>query len=208
MSDTTHRALRLALASLLAAAMVAQLAIGMSRNDLTVVRFFSSFNVLSNTFAAVMLALLAFRPDRDNAQGFAAFRGAVTVYMSVTGLVYALILAPGAVDVALTEPWVDWSLHVVGPIAIALDWLMDAPHVRLPPISPATWLVFPAAYLVYTLIRGPIAEWYPYPILDPGEVDGYRGVALWSLVVLAVIVGFGLFYHWWANRRSPLPQVA
>jgi hypothetical protein len=208
MSDTTHRALRLALASLLAAAMVAQLAIGMSRNDLTVVRFFSSFNVLSNTFAAVMLALLAFRPDRDNAQGFAALRGAVTVYMSVTGLVYALILAPEAANVGLTEPWVDWSLHVIGPIAIALDWLVDAPRVRLPSNSPAIWLAFPAAYLVYTLVRGPIAEWYPYPILDPGEVDGYRGVALWSFVVLAVIVGFGLVYHWWANRRSPRPQVA
>ena len=208
MSDPTHRALRLALASLLAAAMFAQLAIGMSRNDLTVVRFFNSFTVISNTFAVVMLTLLAFRPDRDRTQGFAAFRGAVTVYMSVTGLVYALILAPGAADAGLTEPWVDWSLYVVGPIAVALDWLLDAPRVRLPPISPATWLVFPAAYLVYTLVRGPIAEWYPYPILDPDEVDGYRGVALWSLVILAVIVGFGLVYHWWANRRSPLPEVA
>jgi len=208
MSVTTHRALRLTLASLLLVAMTAQLAIGMSRSGLTVVNFLSYFTILSNTLAMVLMAWLAFDPGRDSSPGFASFRGAVTVYMSLTGVIYAVVLAPVAVDLALTEPWVDWSLHVVGPIAVVLDWILDPPPVRLSTRALPAWLAFPAGYLAYTMIRGPIAHRYPYPILDPDEVGGYGAVAIWSIIVLVVILGFGALYLWWANRRSPQPQAA
>jgi hypothetical protein len=203
MSETTLRSLRLALASLLTVALLAQLAIGMSRSDLTVANFFSFFTILSNTAAVVMLVILAFRPGRADEQGFSIYRGAVTVYMSVTGLVYATLLGPTGIDVGLTEPWVNWSLHIVGPIAIALDWVIHRPGVRLADSSLLIWLGFPAAYLVYSLVRGAVVDWYPYPFLDPGETGGYGGVAIWSGVVLVVILGFGYGYLWWANRAHP-----
>ena len=203
MSETTLRSLRLALASLLTVALLAQLAIGMSRADLTVANFFSFFTILSNTAAVVMLVLLAFRPDRAAEQGFSIYRGAVTVYMSVTGLVYATLLGPTGIDVGLTEPWVNWSLHIVGPLAIAADWVTHRPGVRLADTSLLIWLGFPAAYLVYSLVRGAIVDWYPYPFLDPGETGGYGGVAIWSGVVLVVILGFGYGYLWWANQAHP-----
>ncbi|MGB8362320.1 MAG: Pr6Pr family membrane protein [Acidimicrobiia bacterium] len=201
MSRTTHRALRLALASLIATALLAQLAISLSKSDLTIVRFFSFFTVLSNTAAAVMLTLLAGRPGRDGSAGFAMFRGAVTVYMTVTFLVYAIVLAPDTVDVGLTEPWIDWTLHIIGPIAVTADWLFSPPATSLEPRTVSIWIVFPAVYLAYTLIRGPIVDWYPYPILDPNQSDGYAMVAMWSAVVLVVIVVFGFLYRWWGNRQ-------
>lgn len=200
MTETTHRAIRLALASLLAVALVSQLFIGMSRSDLTVARFFSYFTVLSNTGAVVMLAWLATRPGRDGSLGFATFRGAVTVYMSVTLLVYVTILYPQLADVAVPEPWIDWSIHVVGPLLLIIDYLVYRPPVRFPARTVPIWLVFPAAYLVYSLVRGPLVDWYPYPFLDPASGNGYWSVALWSLVVLTVILGFGYLYYWWTNR--------
>jgi len=201
MSPTTRRTLRLALASLIATALVAQLAIGLSRSGLTVVNFFSLFTVLSNGAAVVMLTMLASRPGRDDSSGFAAFRGAVTVYMSVTGLVYAFILTTSATDVGLTEPWVDWVLHIVGPLAVVADWFVHRPAAAVGRRSVFYWLAFPVAYLVYTLVRGQIVDWYPYPILDPDEVDGYGTVALWSGGVIVVIAIVGLFYQWWADRQ-------
>lgn len=200
MSFTLLRSLRLALASLLTVALVAQLAIGMSRAEMTVANFFSFFTILSNSLAIVMLVMLAFRPDRVDEETFSVFRGAVTVYMSVTGLVYATLLGPTGIDVGLTEPWVNWTLHIVGPLALAVDWLIHRPGMKLPSRSWLIWLVFPAIYLLYTLVRGAIIDWYPYPFLDPGETDGYGGVAMWSAVVLVVILAFGCGYQWWANR--------
>ena len=208
MSETTLRALRLALASLLLVALMAQLAIGMSENDLTVVDFFSFFTVLSNTLAVIMLTMAASRPTVLTAERFVVFRGAVTVYMTVTALVYAVLLAPTPIDVGLTEPWVNWSLHVVGPLLIALDWLMHRPAKSLPQATILTWLAFPAVYLGYTLIRGAIIGWYPYPFLDPSETGGYGEVAVWSVAVLVIILGFGYGYHWWANGREMAPAAA
>lgn len=202
MSETTHRALRLALASLLAVALIAQVLIGLSNSDLTVARFFSYFTVLSNAGAVVVLTLMAARPGRDASLGFATFRGAVTVYMSVTGLVYATVLYPQLADVGVPEPWIDLSIHALGPLLVALDWLFFRPPVRLPDRTLWIWLLFPAAYLIYTLVRGQFVDWYPYPFLDPGE-GGYGRVAVWSLVVLVVVIALSYVYIWWSNRANP-----
>lgn len=201
MRETTHRAVRLALASLITVALAAQLLIGMSEGGLTVVNFFSYFTVLSNTASVVLLSILAFSPDADSTIGFALFRGAVTVYMAVTGLVYAVILAPNLADVAVPEPWIDWVIHVIGPLGVIADWFFDKPPLRLPRHSFWVWLGFPVAYVTYSLIRGPIAEWYPYPFLDPAEQGGYGGVAVMSAIVLVVIVAFSGLFYWWANRE-------
>lgn len=203
MSETTHRGLRLTLASLLMVALLSQLAIGLSRSTLTVVNFFSFFTVLGNISAVVLLVLLAARPGRDESISFAVFRGAVTVYMSVTGLIYAVLLAPVFADVGVVEPWIDWSIHVVGPIAVALDWIFHPPPTLLPVGSLWIWLIFPAVYLAYSLVRGPIVDWYPYPFLDPSE-GGYPTVGVWTAGVLVVTLCFGYAFYWWSNRRRAL----
>jgi hypothetical protein len=208
MSETTHRALRLALASLLAVALIARLAIGMSQADLTVADFFSSFTVLSNTMAVIVFGMLAWRPTRSSSRTFSMFRGAATVYMSVMGLVYAFFLAPTGIDIGPTEPWVHWSLHIVGPVALAIDWIVFPPEMELPQLAPVSWLAFPAAYLIYSLARGAIIDWYPYPSLNPQDTGGYAGVAMWSAVALLVTLGLGYAYHWWANRRVAAPAAA
>lgn len=201
MGITTHRALRLALASLLAVALTAQYIIGSTDSGLTGVNFFSYFTVLSNAGAVVVLTMLAARPGRDGSVPFAIFRGAVTVYMAVTGLVYAVVLYPQLADVAVPEPWIDLCIHVVGPVLVVADWIYDSPPVEIPGSSLAIWLAFPAVYLAYSLIRGPIADWYPYPFLDPAT-GGWDAVAFWSLVVLAVILAFSYAFQWWSNRRQ------
>ncbi|HEX6299886.1 MAG TPA: Pr6Pr family membrane protein [Acidimicrobiia bacterium] len=207
MSRTVLRSLRLALASLLTVALVAQLAIGMSRSALTVVRFFSYFPVLANVMAVVLAVMLAARPGRDASPRFAVFRGAVTVYMAATGLVYALLNAPGSGNVGVHEPWIDWCIRVLGPIAVTLDWIAHPPPVQMPGESLWIWLLFPAAYLGYSLIRGPLVDWYPYPFLDPAQ-GGYGTVAMWSGVVLVVISSLGYACYWWADRRSAATATA
>lgn len=205
MSETTHRASRLALASLLTVSLIAQLFIGMSRADLTIANFFSFFTVLSNVLAVAMLVMLAGRPHLRASHGFALFRGGVTVYMTVTGLVYAVLLAPTGVDVGLTEPWVNWSLHIVGPLALALDWILYPSEPDLPQSALLMWLGFPAAYLAYSISRGALIDWYPYPFLDPSRTDGYGGVAMWSAIVLVAVLGFGYAFLWWTNRSTARP---
>jgi hypothetical protein len=46
------------------------------------------------------------------------------------------------------------------------------------------WLIFPLAWLAFTLIRGAVDNWYPYPFLDPDN-GGYRSVAYHVAAILA-----------------------
>lgn len=208
MSETTHRALRLALASLLTVALLSHLAIGLSRSDLVVADFVSSFTVLSNAMSVVMLGLLAWQPERFSSRTFSIYRGAVTLYMIVTGLSYVFVLTPTAAQPAVTESWVEWSLYVVGPLAVTLDWILHRPESELSQGVLSAWLALPAAYLLYSLIRGALVDRYPYRFLDPGETDGYAGVAIWTGVALAGVLALGYACLWWANRREPAPATA
>ena len=137
----------------------------------------------------MVLAVLAARPSLAYAPRFAVVRGAVTLYMVVTGLVYAALLAPASADVGLTEPWVDAVVHEVAPV-LAARRLARRPAGQAPlRATGACWLIFPAVYLAYSLVRGPIADWYPYPFLDPDHASGgYGAVAITSAGILVTIV--------------------
>ena len=51
------------------------------------------------------------------------FRGAATLYMAITGMIFSLLLS-GA-DVQTPIPWVNSTLHYVFPLFIVIDWLVD-----------------------------------------------------------------------------------
>jgi hypothetical protein len=52
------------------------------------------------------------------------------------------------------------------------------------------YLVLPLVWLAYTLVRGEVADWYPYPFIDV-QLHGYGRVALACLGVAALILALG-----------------
>ncbi len=146
--------------------------------------YFSYFTIQSNLFAAAVLLWGAVRPHGREALR-ALLRGAAVLYLLVTGLVYALLLAHLK---ASFVPWVDFILHRLAPVALAVDWLVDRPGRAITIRRAALWLVYPLAYLAYTLARGLVTGWYPYPFLNPGKSGGYGTVAAWSGALAAGIV--------------------
>ncbi len=124
------------------------------------------------------------------------FRGAATLYLAITGVVFSLLLAgiEGAEFTAVA--WDNVVLHYLMPIAIVADWVIDSPRVRIPFRQGVIWLVYPIAYVVFCLIRGASDGWYPYPFLDP-DLRGYSavvessiGIALLSAALVFVLVSF------------------
>jgi hypothetical protein len=205
------RAGRLAFAAFDIAAMVQ--VIGDTTGGL--VNFFSFFTIESNLMAIVVLLVGGAADPRS--RGWAWIRGAVTLYMVVTGIVYAALLANA--EVGLTAAWVNSAMHQVIPAVLLLDWLCFPPWPSRaegcrgwPALA---WLAFPLLYLAYSLSRGAAVDWYPYPFLDPRHPGGYGRVALYC-VVLAVLMALlalviAAIGRWRAARRSsgrsPRPQV-
>lgn len=102
-------------------------------------------------------------------------------YMTVTLIVFALLSGTN-VDMAI--PWVNAVVHQLLPVVLIVDWLVDPPTIRLTNRQGLAWLIPPLVWILYTMVRGPIAGWYPYPFLDPAN-GGYGSVAVTTLVILA-----------------------
>ncbi|HWC79247.1 MAG TPA: Pr6Pr family membrane protein [Pseudonocardiaceae bacterium] len=165
--------------------------------------FFSYFTDESNILGVLVLAwggiaaLLGRRGVPEH------IRGAVVVYLMVTAVVYASLLSTQA-----PVPWPNTIMHRVMPVVVVLDWLLAPPSRPLSAARSLYWLTFPLAYLGYTLLRGPHADWYPYPFLTPAGPD-YTTVAI---NCAGIAVGFAvlcLAVTWTGNvlsrRRTPMP---
>jgi hypothetical protein len=179
---------RLALASLALAAIVYELVSGLGEPHWSTTDDFSYFTQLSNLFAIVVflaggLSAIGLLPAVRRFGGFESLRGAAVLYMLTTGIVYAVLLSGHHNSI----PWVNTVLHRVMPLAVALDWLIDPPHTPLQPRRAVlAWMAFPVLYIAYTLVRGPLAHWYPYFFVNPAHAGGYLFVA-----VSAIAIGLG-----------------
>jgi hypothetical protein len=192
---------------LVLAAIGTQLADLSGRGVLDPLHYFSYFTIDSNLLAAALFLILAVRRGQRSA-GFEMARGVGVICMTVTGIVFSVLLSGTDVDTAI--PWVNDVVHSVMPIVVAVDWLLDPPRMQLTYRQGLRWVIYPAIWLAYTLVKGPIVDKYPYPFLDPAN-GGYGTVAIYVVGILAVMALVCLAAVWVANaagRRGQEPTVS
>ena len=189
-------AYKLAFALLVFVALAIQLAHTLAGRG-GLVNFFSFFTIESNIFAATILLLSAVFIGNDvRSRTFDYWRGATTLYMVVTGIIYGLLLS--GTDASLYA-WVNTVLHYVFPVVMLGDWLLDQPQRPLSFVHALWWLAFPLIYLAYSLIRGPLANWYPYPFIDATQLSYARiavnclGIAAGFIAITFLLVKYTRF---------------
>ncbi len=170
-------------------AVVTEIATIVERGRFIPLNFFSFFTIESNIFAVVMLIVSSFAVARaKQAQKLVMFRGAAMLYMIITGIVFALLLS-GLKNAALTAvPWDNIVLHYIMPVVMLVDWLIDRPKHVIRFKQALIWLVYPTVYVAYSLLRGRLVNWYPYPFLNPAT-NGYGGILMTSIGILGLTLG-------------------
>ncbi|MGC4807537.1 Pr6Pr family membrane protein [Micromonospora sp. DT233] len=164
----------------------------------TVTGLLPYFTIQSNIAVGLLAGYAARQAWRGRPDPPSAVKGAVVLYITITGVVYHLVLANPASpfaaaqpDRALGEALGNQFLHTVVPLLAVADWALFDPRGRLRPRHAAWWLAFPLAYLGFALLRGLVVHEYPYPFVDAGEL-GYDGVALTSLLFASAFWLLGL----------------
>lgn len=201
------RIARLGFAALALTAIVVQLVSGSTGSGFRALNFFSFFTIQANLLAIVALVAAALQSGPASRR-LDLLRGAAVFALVLTGLVFALLLADIQEDLQLTKPWVDTVLHRVMPVVLAADWLLDPPDHRIAWRSSLAWLAFPAAWTAYTLVRGAITGWYPYPFVDPGVHSAGRVALNCAVIFLGMLVVVGLLVavgDALAGRRRAIP---
>ena len=173
-----------------------------------VTNYFSFFTILSNILVALGLTCRLAAPDSSSGRFFArtSVASGIAVYIIVVGGVYSLVLRQLWNPEGL-QKLADILLHDIVPVLYATYWLIFVARTPLSWKSIIYWLIYPLAYLFYTLIRGAFSNWYPYPFVNAQEI-GYHRVLFNSMLVLGgflvvsvVVVGLGKFLR----ARLPFP---
>ncbi|WP_150308115.1 Pr6Pr family membrane protein [Planctomonas psychrotolerans] len=179
------------MAALIVASIATQVADAIDHEVFEPSAYFAYFTVQTNVMNVVALLLggallLRRRPEPGL---FTSARMATVAYAAVTGVVYAVLLRGTGVPAYEAVPWPNEVLHVMAPLFILLDWLFAPGRTAVP--WRGLWLVvvYPLVWLGFTVGRGVLSGWYPYPFLVPGESGGWGGVALYVLGIALFVIG-------------------
>lgn len=148
-----------------------------------IVNFFCFFTIQSNIIVAVTCALLAVRPDRRSLV-FRVLRLDGLLAIAVTGIVFRVALS-GLRQLEGEDALADALLHVVSPVLCVAGWLVCGPRRALTGRTVAWSLAFPLLWIAFTLVRGPLVDYYPYPFIDVDQ-HGYGRVAV-NVSLVAVL---------------------
>lgn len=187
----TVGAVRIVAGLALLATVVAQIADELAHDAFAPARYFAYFTIQTALIDVVVLLVggwWAWRRPRDT-RLLTIVALCTAVYAVVTTVVYNALLR-GIVSPGYTSPdWMNEVLHVVVPILLILDWIVAPGRARLR-WRDAWWIVaYPLAWIAFTMIRGAIDGWYPYPFLEPSGPNGVPGVAAYIVGLAVAMIG-------------------
>lgn len=161
-------------------------------------RFASYFTIQSNLLVAVTFAWSALRPAAGS-RLFTVVRIAAICAIVITGVVHFLLLRP-LLDLHGANALADTLLHQVIPVLAVLVQLLLPPAVA-PGRRFDPWvLVWPAGWLVATLVRGGLTDWFPYPFLN-FRTSSVTAVAITSVLIAVTFTGLSMLIAVLWRRR-------
>jgi len=127
---------------------------------------------------------------------FTHFKGAVTMSIAVTFIIYHFILAPYFLSAGSNYNLFNWQnvlVHYFVPIATIFDWIIFDKKSNFRWFDPILWLTVPITYFIFILVRariggviGIVKSPYPYFFIDV-DVLGWVNVLKNASIIL---IGF------------------
>jgi hypothetical protein len=162
-------------------------------------RFFSYFTTQANLLVVATSLNLARRADRDG-PGWRVARLNALTGITITGLVHWFLLHP--LDHFRGLLWAsDTLVHIIVPTLAVLGWLVFGPRRRISMRVVLLGMIWPAAWLIYTMVVGRFTGWYPYFFLDLGQTSP-SAVALYCVAILILLFVVSCLF-WMGDRWLP-----
>jgi len=164
----------------------------------SILRYFTYFTILTNILAAITYTSVWINPATGWLKKFGTPSGisAVTVYMTVVGIIYNTILR-NLRPIYGIEIIVDESLHVLLPLSILTFWVLFVRKSELKWKMALPWLTYPLGYILLVMLVGWQTGFYPYPFADAGKLGYPKALTngFWVLIGFLVssllLIGIG-----------------
>lgn len=154
--------------------------------------YFAYYTIQSSLIAAVVLSVTAVRELKGLPQTktLNLARLSVSTYAIVVAVVYNALLRGTKVLPGDPDYGYDWPvapneiLHVWAPIFIVVDIALTTMNFKLSYKQIFWVLLFPLAWLAFTIIRGLNTDWWAYWFLNPNEDAGVTGVVTYIFGIM------------------------
>lgn len=192
--NTSLGLLRILTGSALIGSVAWQVTDRLANNNFRPGEYFAYFSIVTAIVAGSFLVAtgIGLVRNQEDSKRIEIARLSFTVAMIVVGVVYHLLLADAPGDVRDGDyVWPvlpNEVIHTYGPILLVIDYLLSHKAFRLK-LRAALWVaVFPLTWLVFSVIRGLVTNWWPYWFINPNEEGGIPGM----LTYIAAITSFFL----------------
>ena len=155
---------------------------------------FSYYTIQTNVIVATwfLLAILYAKKEEKPAFMGPIVRGAITLYITVTFLGFAVLLSFLYKPTGIAA-FTNLVSHYIVPIAVIIDWLVTGHDDEYEWKHIVYYLIYPSGYLIYCLIRGAFTGFYPYYFINP-DMLGIPFLIIAIIVLVLVYVALGSMY--------------
>ena len=151
----------------------------------------SYYTIQSNLIVSLFLLLEItnyFKPIKlfKKENTYQNLKGMITLTILITGLVFAIILAPYVKDWTGARLYSSYILHYISPSMVLIDFLfLEKGNVKLSFKKNIFWFIYPLIYYVFGVIRVLFLDGFiPYPFLNVKELGALKSL-LYFLVLFA-----------------------
>jgi hypothetical protein len=163
---------------------------------------FCYFTIQSNLLVVVTCLLVAAH-EGHLGRALAVARLTALVCITITGIVYYALLTSQNhyTGVALVG---DYLCHLVSPVLCIATFVLFGVRGSLSPARPTSVLVYPVAWVVFTLVGGGVTGFYPYDFIDASQ-NGYLSVFVTIAVIFAIAFALASLARRIDRRRDVPP---
>lgn len=162
--------------------------------------YFAYFSIVTAIIAGLFLITTGFGLllNFEDTKWVEISRLSLAVALIVVGVVYHALLADVANDVRDGDyAWPvlpNEIIHTYAPILAALEYLISIKAFRIR-LKAFLWVaVFPLTWLVLSIIRGSLTNWWPYWFINPNGEAGLGGMLTYigAITVFFLVLGVGV----------------
>jgi hypothetical protein len=160
--------------------------------------YFAYFSIVTAIVAGLFLITTSFGLllDIEDTKWVEIARLSLAVALIVVGVVYHALLADVANDVRDGDyAWPvlpNQIIHTYAPILAAIEYIISIKAFRIRLRSFLLVAVFPITWLVLSIIRGTLTNWWPYWFINPNGEAGLLGMLTYMAAISVFFLLVGL----------------
>lgn len=157
---------------------------------------FKAFTIQTNFLVTIWLtlAILWHKKPETLEKITGLLKGALTVYITITFIFYAILLAPFFPPPTGWAAFTNLVFHYITPIAFIVDWILTENKLRYKWKYLPYWsFIYPVCYLAFIFIHGALTGSFIYYFFDINAL-GILMVAIFVLIIITTGIVLGCVY--------------